>query len=86
MIGNYTTGFGIGGDGQATYVRHGAVILTNITGNTWVASGVGGLRDSGRLWTTGGTIALAAALTAVRITTVNGTDTFDAGSINILYE
>jgi len=25
-------------------------------------------------------------LTAVRITTVNGTDTFDAGSVNILYE
>jgi hypothetical protein len=35
---------------------------------------------------TGGSIALAALLTAVRITTVNGTDTFDAGSINILYE
>jgi hypothetical protein len=33
-----------------------------------------------------GYIALAAVLTAVRITTVNGTDTFDAGSINILYE
>jgi hypothetical protein len=25
-------------------------------------------------------------LTAVRATTSNGTDTFDAGSINILYE
>jgi hypothetical protein len=25
-------------------------------------------------------------LTAVRITRVNGTDTFDAGTINILYE
>jgi hypothetical protein len=35
---------------------------------------------------TGGTIALGAALTAVRITTVNGTDTFDNGSLNILYE
>jgi hypothetical protein len=34
----------------------------------------------------GGQIELAATLTAVRITTVNGTDAFDAGSINILYE
>jgi hypothetical protein len=33
-----------------------------------------------------GSIALGAALTAVRVTTVNGTDTFDAGNINILYE
>jgi hypothetical protein len=28
----------------------------------------------------------AGTLDRVRITTVNGTDTFDAGSINILYE
>jgi hypothetical protein len=86
VIATQTTGFGIGGDGAATYVRHGSVILTNITGNTWVASGVGGMSDNARLWTCGGTIALAAALTAVQVTTVNGTDTFDAGTINILYE
>ena len=34
----------------------------------------------------GGTVTLSGALDRVRITTVNGTDTFDAGSINILYE
>lgn len=34
----------------------------------------------------GGTKTLSDTLTQVRITTVNGTDTFDAGSINILYE
>ena len=33
-----------------------------------------------------GELKLAGALDRVRITTVNGTDTFDAGSINILYE
>jgi hypothetical protein len=33
-----------------------------------------------------GSIALASELTQVRITTENGTDTFDAGSINIMYE
>ena len=31
-------------------------------------------------------ISLGGALDRVRITTVNGTDTFDAGSINIQYE
>jgi len=35
---------------------------------------------------TAGSISLAAVLDRIRITTVNGTDTFDAGSINILYE
>ena len=34
----------------------------------------------------GGSIALGGTLDRVRVTTVNGTDTFDAGSINILYE
>jgi hypothetical protein len=33
-----------------------------------------------------GTIALSGTLDRVRITTLNGTDTFDAGSINIMYE
>lgn len=33
-----------------------------------------------------GAVTLSGTLDRVRITTVNGTDTFDAGSINILYE
>ena len=86
LVTNYSTGFMIGSDGSAGYVRHGALVLTNITGNTWVANSTLGFSDSARFAAGGGTIALAAALTAVRITTVNGTDTFDAGSINILYE
>jgi hypothetical protein len=34
----------------------------------------------------GGNKTLSDALTQLRITTVNGTDTFDAGSVNIMYE
>jgi hypothetical protein len=33
-----------------------------------------------------GSISLGGTLDRVRITSDNGTDTFDAGSINILYE
>ena len=33
-----------------------------------------------------GSLALGGTLDRVRITTANGTDTFDAGSINIFYE
>jgi hypothetical protein len=33
-----------------------------------------------------GSKTLAGTLDRIRITTVNGTDTFDAGQINILYE
>jgi hypothetical protein len=34
----------------------------------------------------GGNVTLSGVLDRLRITTVNGTDTFDAGSINIMYE
>jgi len=67
-----------------TQTLSGAMTLTNITGNTWINFHSMKLASNGNVG--GGSIALAAALTAVRITTVNGTDTFDAGSINILYE
>jgi hypothetical protein len=85
-MGTSTAGFIIlnGGSGDAT---RGTVVLTLLGSNTWVASGV--LTDSTSLlsMTVGGTSpALGGALDRVRVTTVNGTDTFDAGSINILYE
>jgi hypothetical protein len=70
----------------ATSVNHGNIVITNLTSNTWSLSSVFGQSDVARVSWAGGSIALAAALTAIRITTVNGTDTFDAGTINILYE
>lgn len=64
----------------------GSIVISNITGNTWVESG--SLTSVSAGWGTAstGSLALAGVLDRVRITTVNGTDTFDAGSINILYE
>ena len=81
----FTTGFGLNNAFAAALIGAN-ITITNVTGNTWSASGTGGTDTTGSLvLVTGGYIALAAALTAVRITT-NSTDTFDAGSINILYE
>jgi hypothetical protein len=83
---SYTTGFTIRNFGAATASLSGQMILTNITGNTWVCSSV--IADTGdsRMTWTAGTLALSGVLDRVRLTTVNGTDTFDAGTINILYE
>ena len=73
--------------GAASHVAFGSLTLSNVSGNTWVASGVlGNIVSSPFTINTAGVIALGSALNMVRITTVNGTDTFDAGSINILYE
>jgi len=83
--GTFTTGFGLNNATAAALIG-GNVTITNITGNTWSASGMCGENSGEFMCMTGGSVPLAAALTAVRITSVSGTDTFDAGSINILYE
>jgi hypothetical protein len=71
---------------QATAVLSGAVSLILSTGNTWIASGLVVDPSIPGSYTTGGYLALGGSLDRVCITAVNGTDTFDAGSINILYE
>jgi len=70
---------------SASYGFSGSMVIANISGNTWVANH-SGANSTGYSNNGGGNVSLGATLTAVRITRVNGTDTFDAGSINILYE
>jgi hypothetical protein len=83
-----TVGFviSVGANTTAASSYNGALILTNLNSNIWV--GNGSLYEPN--WTVGnfmsGSKTLAGTLDRVRITTTNGTDTFDAGSINILYE
>ena len=81
----FTNGFCFN-NATAAAALSGNITITNVTGNTWVASGNLGGTSSIFIMLTGGSIALGAVLTSVRITTVNGTDTFDNGSLNILYE
>jgi len=83
---NFTTGFAIGSFNSAANIRHGALILNNISGNIWSCNGTIAISDSAAVGSSAGTISLAGILDRVRITTVNGTDTFDAGTINILFE
>lgn len=63
----------------------GKMVFENISGNTWVANG-SLVNNSNQFYTTIGNIALAGALTQLQVTSSNGTDTFDAGTINIIYE
>ena len=80
-------------DCYATYytaaaTRQGSMVLTHLGSNTWTVTSEFGMSGTGvnSIAWTGGSKTLSDVLTQVRITTVNGTDTFDAGSINILYE
>lgn len=64
--------------------NHGFLELANLNGNTWTCSG--NFYTTANINLVAGTKTLSDILTQIRFTTANGTDTFDAGSINILYE
>jgi hypothetical protein len=84
---NFTAAFGLD-IAAAAAVVHGHVTLTlkDATNFTWIASGVLARSDAPGIAYTAGSKSLTAALDRLTITTTGGTDTFDAGSINILYE
>lgn len=69
---------------SAPNIVSGHMILTNITSNSWVSSHVGKTGTTDTIMG-GGDVGLGGTLDRVRITSTS-TDTFDAGSINILYE
>ena len=83
-----SSGFVIIAGGSAADVFQGSYVFTllNSSTNLWVGSGVLYRSDTVQLWPSAGSVSLSGVLTTVRMTTVNGTDTFDAGSVNILYE
>jgi hypothetical protein len=81
----FTTGLGVASAG-ASNVFSGHLVFTNVSGNVWTGSSTLANTAIAAMFFSGTNISLSDVLTAIRITTVNGTDTFDAGSINILYE
>ena len=83
-----TTGFIITTPGVSTDVFTGNCTFLNISGNTWVYTGIyyASSATAATIYASGNALALGGTLDRVRLTTVNGTDTFDAGSVNILYE
>jgi hypothetical protein len=85
---NFTAGFDLYDGAAAAAVRNGMFILSLLdsTTNTWTAMANIGQSNEARSIVLGGVKPLASVLSILSVTTVNGTDTFDAGSINILYE
>ena len=70
---------------NASFAISGSMIISLLSSNRWVCSSVlNSTTDQNQM--IAGDVTLSGTLDRVRITTVNGTDTFDAGSINILYE
>jgi hypothetical protein len=81
-----TAGFRLSNADNAGGASSGVIMLALLNSATgvWCSSGVIGY--STVLATSSGSKTLSGTLDRIRITTVAGTATFDAGSINILYE
>ena len=81
---NGTSGFIVYAS-TATYTNSGQMVLTLLSSNTWIACG--SFKNTPNIsCINAGDVTLSGTLDRLRITTANGTDTFDAGSINIMYE
>jgi hypothetical protein len=75
-----TRGFG------ASENASGYISLVTLGSNVWASSGVLCPTASGTFFGSGGNKTTSGVVDRLRITTVSGTATFDAGSINILFE
>jgi hypothetical protein len=80
-----TSGYVIFDNASAANILTGQLVITNVSGNIWIASHCAKISTLYTIFGAGD-VTLAGTLDRVIITTSNGTDTFDAGSINILYE
>lgn len=67
------------------YIHYGSITFNLVGANTWVAAGLITNATNYTAQIAGG-VTLSGALDRLRITTANGTDAFDAGSVNVLYE
>lgn len=84
---NDTTSFPVTASISATSVIHGIIFLTLVDASTftWAESGNVGFSNAASVNVSAGSKSLSAELTGVRVT-LGGGNTFDAGSINILYK
>jgi hypothetical protein len=82
----HTTGFALTDVSTlATYAINGCLTFIKFSDTVWNGSFVGSSITAGFI-VGAGYVTISGTVTGVRITTLGGTDTFDAGAINIMYE
>lgn len=84
----FSAGFDVNDSATAAASRNGSFVfsLLDAATNTWAVQGCQGQNNTNAAAFVGGSKALAGPLSVLSLTTTNGTDTFDAGIVNIMYE
>jgi hypothetical protein len=86
LVGHSTAGLLLSHTSAATVLWSGTSQICNLAGNTWAQSGVLGSAAANWGGYSGGSKTLSAVLDRIRLTTLNGTDVFDGGTVNVMYE
>lgn len=82
---NYTTGLGILA-ATAANVYHGRVEFELLGSNIYVGQAKISISNSTNVYVSTTSVTLGGAMDRIRLTTVGGADTFDAGTVNITYD
>lgn len=85
IVASQTTGFPLTGSFALSASIYANAHLALVSNNNWLFS-ISGMQINLAIISGGGSASLSSTLNQIRITTVNGTDAFDAGIINISYE
>lgn len=84
--GAHTTGFALSdATTTAAYAMNGCLTFNKFSDTVWSGSFVGSSITAG-IAVGAGYVPVSGAVTGIRITTLGGANTFDAGAINIMYE
>ena len=81
-----SSGFPVSDNHNASDLIYGTFELTRYSGNEWICSWNMYQKGQNKFSTGNGVKTLSATLDRVALTTVGGTDAFDAGAFNVTYE
>lgn len=71
---------------NAANIYYGSLVVSKVTGNSWIAHGILGQSAANFTAQISGGKILSDVLDRIRVTTGNGIDQFDAGTLNITWE
>lgn len=90
---SFTNGFGLSENTINAAIYHGQIVMSKLSDHNWTASVLLASTGSAVMSFGAGSVSLSGSLDRLRITTAStatgstfGVDTFDNGSINIMYE
>lgn len=82
----FTNGFGLSHSTAAATTIHGVATFMHLGSNLWAYSMMGAYTNAAAVLGGGGSVTLTGVLSNIRVTTVLGTDSYDSGTLSLIWE